>query len=83
MSELIQSRRRLLQGAAAMSASAGFGMIAGCAAPSPSSTPVAPAIVERRLGRIGVIGAGFGGATAARYLKHWGGSSVDVVLIER
>ncbi|NBS98020.1 MAG: NAD(P)/FAD-dependent oxidoreductase, partial [Betaproteobacteria bacterium] len=83
MAERIQSRRRLLQGAAAIGASAGLGVLSGCAAPSPNSTLVAPAIVERRLGRIGVIGGGFGGATAARYLKHWGGSSVDVVLIER
>jgi len=80
MSELIQSRRRLLKGAAAWGVSSG--LLAGCAAPG-GMTPGAPAVVERRLGRVGVIGAGFGGATAARYLKHWGGSSLDVVLIER
>ena len=80
MSELIQSRRRLLKGAAAWGVSSG--LLAGCAAPG-ASTPGAPAVLERRLGRVGVIGAGFGGATAARYLKHWGGSRLDVVLIER
>jgi len=29
-----------------------------------------------------VVGGGFSGATAAKYLKMWGGSSVNVVLIE-
>ena len=32
--------------------------------------------------RVIVIGGGFAGATAAKYLKLWGGSSVDVTLIE-
>jgi sulfide dehydrogenase [flavocytochrome c] flavoprotein chain len=30
-----------------------------------------------------VIGGGFGGATAARYLKRWGGANVNVTLVER
>jgi len=30
-----------------------------------------------------VVGGGFGGATAARYLRIWGGESVDVTLVER
>jgi sulfide dehydrogenase [flavocytochrome c] flavoprotein subunit len=34
------------------------------------------------LGRVVVVGGGFGGATAARYLKLWGGS-IDVTLVER
>ncbi|MFG6442891.1 FCSD flavin-binding domain-containing protein [Pelomonas margarita] len=46
--------------------------LAGC------STPPAA-----RLGRVVVVGGGFGGATAARYLKLWGGASVDVTLVER
>ncbi|MFG6460267.1 FCSD flavin-binding domain-containing protein [Roseateles sp. DXS20W] len=36
-----------------------------------------------RLGRVVVVGGGFGGATAARYLKLWGGADVDVMLVER
>jgi sulfide dehydrogenase [flavocytochrome c] flavoprotein subunit len=35
------------------------------------------------LGRVVVVGGGFGGATAARYLKLWGGAAVDVTLVER
>jgi sulfide dehydrogenase [flavocytochrome c] flavoprotein chain len=30
-----------------------------------------------------VVGGGFGGATAARYLKRWSGGAVDVTLVER
>jgi sulfide dehydrogenase [flavocytochrome c] flavoprotein chain len=45
--------------------------LAGCA------TTTAP------LGRVLVVGGGFGGATAARYLKLWGGAAVDVTLVER
>jgi NADPH-dependent 2,4-dienoyl-CoA reductase/sulfur reductase-like enzyme len=45
--------------------------LAGCATPT------------ARLGRVVVVGGGFGGATAARYLKLWGGGAVDVTLVER
>ncbi|HEY6896117.1 MAG TPA: NAD(P)/FAD-dependent oxidoreductase [Rhodocyclaceae bacterium] len=33
--------------------------------------------------RVVVIGGGFGGATAARYLSLWGAGKVDVTLVER
>jgi sulfite dehydrogenase len=46
--------------------------LAGCA-----SAPSGPSI-----GRVVVIGGGFGGSTAARYLKRWGGN-IDVTLVER
>ncbi|MGO4764443.1 FCSD flavin-binding domain-containing protein [Cupriavidus sp. 2KB_3] len=32
--------------------------------------------------RVVVIGGGFGGATAARYLRHWSRGAVDVTLVE-
>lgn len=47
--------------------------LAGCASPPAQS----------RLGHVVVVGGGFGGATAARYLKLWGGAEVDVTLVER
>lgn len=46
--------------------------LAGCA--SMSSGP--------SIGRVVIVGGGFGGGTAARYLKLWGGN-VDVTLVER
>ena len=65
------NRRRLLGG---LSAAAGLSWLGGCAS---TTGP------DRRLGRVLVVGGGFGGATAARYLKRWGGSGVEVVLVER
>lgn len=61
--------RRHLLAAGALLAAAG---LPGCA--SLGSGP--------SIGRVLIIGGGFGGATAARYLKLWGGN-VDVTLVER
>jgi sulfite dehydrogenase len=61
-------RRRLLLAGAALGGIA----LSGCA-----TTPTGPS-----LGRVVVVGGGFGGATAARYLRMWGGN-VDVTLVER
>jgi len=65
------SRRRLLVGGGAFGSLAALSL-AGCA-----SGPSGPSI-----GRVVVVGGGFGGSTAARYLRLWGGN-VDVTLIER
>jgi sulfide dehydrogenase [flavocytochrome c] flavoprotein subunit len=62
------SRRRWLAAGAAL----GGATLAGCA--TPASGP--------SIGRVVVVGGGFGGATAARYLKMWGGN-VDVTLVDR
>ena len=62
--------RRVLLGATASLGAASF---AGCASIGSS----APSI-----GRVVVVGGGYGGATAARYLKRWGGN-IDVTLVER
>ena len=62
-------RRRLLGAGAALSGLAR----AGCET-VPTSGP--------SIGRVVVVGGGFGGATAARYLKMWGGN-IDVTLVER
>jgi sulfide dehydrogenase [flavocytochrome c] flavoprotein chain len=64
------SRRRLLGAGTAIGGLTTLGL-AGCA------TTGGPSI-----GRVVVVGGGFGGTTAARYLKLWGGN-VDVTLIER
>ncbi len=62
------SRRQLMGAGLALGGLA----LAGCA-----TTSSGPSI-----GRVVVIGGGFGGATVARYLKLWGGN-VDVTLVER
>jgi sulfite dehydrogenase len=46
---------------------------AGCA-----STPEPP----RKIGRVIVIGGGYGGATAAKYLRLWGEGAIEVFVID-
>ncbi len=41
-----------------------------------------PTFAATKVPHIVVVGAGFAGATCAKYLKLWGGSSVDVTIIE-
>ena len=62
------ARRRWLAAGAALGGTA----LAGCATTGSSAS----------IGRVVVIGGGFGGATAARYLRLWGGN-IDVTLIDR
>jgi len=63
------SRRRLLGAGLSLSGLA----LAGCAS-GPAGGP--------SIGRVVIVGGGFGGSTAARYLRMWGGN-VDVTLVER
>jgi len=49
---------------------AGAVSVAGCATPAPSKA------------RVVVVGGGFGGATAAKYIRQWD-PSIEVVLVER
>lgn len=62
-------RRRLLGAGAALAATT----LAGCAA-----TASGPAI-----GRVVVVGGGYGGATAAKYIRMWSERRIEVFLIER
>jgi sulfide dehydrogenase [flavocytochrome c] flavoprotein chain len=68
MTQTIMRRRSLLGAGAALAATT----LAGCAGMSSSPS----------IGRVVVVGGGYGGATAARYLKLWGGN-VEVTLVER
>ena len=69
MKHLNLRRRRWLGAGAALAATS----LAGCAGMSSSGPSI---------GRVVVVGGGYGGATAARYLKLWGGN-VEVTLVER
>jgi sulfide dehydrogenase [flavocytochrome c] flavoprotein chain len=64
-----RSRRQLLSAGVALGGLA----LAGCASTGSASGP--------SIGRVVVVGGGFGGATAARYLRMW--ANVDVTLVER
>ncbi len=65
------NRRRVLGGAAALGGVA----LSGC-------STVSNLMSSKPIGRVVVVGGGFGGSTAARYLKMWGGN-IDVTLVER
>jgi sulfite dehydrogenase len=65
---MIFNRRDFLK---AISAAAATGTLYGCAGGSKAS------------GHVVIVGGGFGGATAAKYLRMWSEGSVQVTLIER
>ena len=48
-----------------------------------STRTTTPKVVNGTTGRVVVIGGGMAGLAAAKYLKVWGGSGVQVTLIER
>ena len=66
---MTMQRREFMRAAAAFGATSA---LAGCA--SLSSGPSA--------GRVVVVGGGYGGATAAKYIRMWSGGSIEVTLIE-
>lgn len=47
----------------------------------PGCAPLRTHVAARRI--VVVVGGGYAGATAARYIARWGGSGVDVTLVER
>ena len=63
------TRRRLLGAGAGMLLARVLG---ACANAAPAAAP-----------KVVVVGGGFGGATAARYLRLWGAGAIDVTLVER
>jgi sulfite dehydrogenase len=60
-------------------------MISGAAAAAPLVPGCAtqPEATPKIVGRVVVIGAGYGGATAAKYLRLWSGNSIEVIVVER
>lgn len=70
MNQFSPTRRRLIQ---AMGISTALGVL-------PTS---AFAAKKKTLGRVVIVGAGFGGATAAKYLRKWSNGGIEVVVIER
>ena len=63
------SRREML---AALAASAAVGPLAGCATQGSGKS----------VGKVVVVGAGYGGATAAKYLRLWSEGTIEVTLVD-
>lgn len=72
MSAIKWSRRELLR-----ALGAGAATTVGATALSACATRE-----QRSLGRVVVVGAGYGGATAAKYLRTWSDGAIDVTLVE-
>ena len=72
-----------------MAGAAGLGLSAAgwsmLAAAEESRTPLAVGVPTNTgiKGRVVVVGGGMAGATVAKYLRIWGGTGVEVTLIER
>jgi len=77
MSRFNPDRRRLLH---ALGASTALAAAAGI--PGTSLAAVASKR-GKTIGHVVVVGAGFGGATAAKYLRKWSDGAIEVTLIER
>jgi NADH dehydrogenase FAD-containing subunit len=75
MTQFNENRRRLIQCLGVSATLAGSGLLSGEAFAAPKK--------GKAIGRVVVIGAGFGGATAAKYLRKWSNGAIEVVLIER
>lgn len=64
-------RRQFIQGAGTGSAFGAMGLISGCASIGSNSSA-----------KVVVVGGGYGGATAAKYVRMWSNYGIDVTLIE-
>ena len=67
---MTMQRRGFLKAIAAAGATTA---VAGCATTGPSGPSI---------GRVVVVGGGYGGGTAAKYVRVFGGGRVDVTLVE-
>ena len=71
---LNQSRRYFVKTAGATSLLiSGYPLISGCATSKSKLT----------IGRVVIIGGGYAGATAAKYIRMWSADSIEVVVIEK
>jgi sulfide dehydrogenase [flavocytochrome c] flavoprotein subunit len=64
-------RRQFVQSVAAAGSLGTLGMLAGCASPGGSSGL-----------KVVVVGGGYGGATAAKYVRMWSDYGIEVTLVE-
>jgi sulfide dehydrogenase [flavocytochrome c] flavoprotein chain len=73
-----ESRRGIVKAGAGAAVVAGAVGLTGCAATGPSVGSGG-----KKLGRVVVIGGGYGGATAAKYIAMWSEGAIEVTMIER
>jgi NADPH-dependent 2,4-dienoyl-CoA reductase/sulfur reductase-like enzyme len=64
-------RRQFVQGIGAVGSAGALGFMSGCATTGSGSGP-----------KVVVVGGGYGGATAAKYVRMWSDYGIDVTLVE-
>ena len=70
----MMDRRQFIRAGSAASAAGALALTAGCASTASSGSGAK--------GKVVVIGGGYGGATAAKYIRMWSDGAVDVTLVE-
>lgn len=58
-----------------------IGAFPGCAVPGIGSAK--NELLQKKGQRVVIVGGGFGGATAAKYIRMWSENKIEVVLVER
>lgn len=69
----MQTRRKFLAGAATVGTIGLAPVLSGCASTTRSAAGK---------GKVVIVGAGYGGATAAKYIREWSGNTVEVTVVE-
>ncbi|OIQ77001.1 sulfide dehydrogenase [flavocytochrome c] flavoprotein chain precursor [mine drainage metagenome] len=69
----MQSRRKFLAGAATVGAIGLAPALSGCASTARSAAGK---------GKVVIVGAGYGGSTAAKYIREWSNNGISVTVIE-
>ena len=64
-------RRQFVQSVGAVGSLGALGLVTGCATNGGGNGP-----------KVVVVGGGYGGATAAKYLRMWSDYGIDVTLVE-
>ncbi|MGC8507556.1 MAG: FCSD flavin-binding domain-containing protein [Thiomonas sp.] len=69
----MQSRRKFLAGAATVGAIGLAPALSGCASTTRSAAGK---------GKVVIVGAGYGGTTAAKYIREWSDNTIEVTVVE-
>jgi sulfide dehydrogenase [flavocytochrome c] flavoprotein chain len=78
----MMQRRHLLQHAATGAGALGWLSLSGCASETGALLSATAGGLVPAKTRVLVVGGGYGGATAAKYLRLFSGQTIDVTLIE-
>ena len=75
----MNKRRKFIYQSAGLISTPFVTQILGCSTPKIISKP----IDKKSIGSVVIVGGGFAGATAAKYLHQWGNGLIKVVIIEK